>query len=86
MWCSYNEWTNRLHVYRHLLTNCLHGKAAEQSLATSWNNRVTTTKYIEYIPRHVLFFLSRGVGKVILRRHNQKPFTAYQHFDRNLLQ
>ena len=35
MWCSYNERTNRLHVYRHLLTNRLHGKAAELCLANS---------------------------------------------------
>ena len=35
VWCSYNEWTNRLHVYRCLLINRLHGKAAELSLANS---------------------------------------------------
>ena len=29
VWCSYNEWTYHLHVFRRLLTNCLHGKAAE---------------------------------------------------------
>ena len=34
-WYSYNEWTNCLHVYRHLLTNRLHGKAAELCLANS---------------------------------------------------
>ena len=33
MWYSYNEPTNHLHVYRHLLTNGLHGKAAELCLA-----------------------------------------------------
>ena len=33
--CSYNERTNRLHVYRCLLTNRLHGKAAELWLANS---------------------------------------------------
>ena len=52
VWCgvaTYNEWTNRLCAHRCLLTNRLHGKPAVQSLATSWNNRVTTTKYIEYI-------------------------------------
>ena len=32
VWCSYNERTNRLHVYRRLLTNRLHGKAAELCL------------------------------------------------------
>ena len=31
--CSCNERTNRLRVYRRLLTNCLHGKAAELCLA-----------------------------------------------------
>ena len=31
-------------VYRHLVTNCLHGTAAEPCLAG--NNRVTTTKYM----------------------------------------
>ena len=31
----HNEWTNRLRVYRHLLTNSLHGKAAELCLANS---------------------------------------------------
>ena len=35
MWCSYNERTNRLRVYRRLLTNHLHGKAAELCLANS---------------------------------------------------
>ena len=49
VWCSYNEQTNRLHIYRCLLTNRLHGKAAELCLANSKNNRVTTTKYIKYI-------------------------------------
>ena len=28
---------------------------------------------------------ARGVGKVLLWCHNQKPFTAYQHFDRQFL-
>ena len=31
----HNEWTNCLRVYRHLLTNSLHGKAAELCLANS---------------------------------------------------
>ena len=44
--CSYNERTNHLRVYRCLLTNRLHGKAAELCLANSGNNRVTTTKYM----------------------------------------
>ena len=35
MMCSYNKRTNRLGVYRHLLTNRLHGKAAELCLANS---------------------------------------------------
>ena len=35
VWCSYNELTNHLHVYRCLLTNRLHGKAAELCLAIS---------------------------------------------------
>ena len=35
VWCSYNELTNCLHVYRCLLTNRLHGKAAELCLANS---------------------------------------------------
>ena len=35
VWCSYNEGTNRLRVYRQLLTHCLHGKAAELCLANS---------------------------------------------------
>ena len=35
VWCSYNERKNLLHVYRRLLTNCLHGKAAELCLANS---------------------------------------------------
>ena len=33
--CSYNEQTNRLLVYSRLLTNRLHGKAAELCLANS---------------------------------------------------
>ena len=35
VWCSYNEQTNHLRVYRRLLTNRLHGKAAELCLANS---------------------------------------------------
>ena len=35
VWCSYNERTNRLRVYRCLLTNYLHGKEAELCLANS---------------------------------------------------
>ena len=46
VWCSCNEWTNCLRVYRHLLTNPLHGKVVELCLGNSVNNRVTTTKYI----------------------------------------
>ena len=38
-----------LRVYRRLLTNRLHDKAAELYLANSGNNRLTTSKYIEYI-------------------------------------
>ena len=33
VWCSYNEQANHLRVYRHLLTNRLHGKAAKPCLA-----------------------------------------------------
>ena len=52
VWCgvrSYNERTNRFRVYRRLLTNPLHGKAAELCLANSRNNRVTTTKYVHQV-------------------------------------
>ena len=35
VWCSFNEQTNRLRVYRCLLTNRLHGKSAELCLANS---------------------------------------------------
>ena len=35
VWCSYNERTNWSHVYKRLLTNRLHGKAAELCLANS---------------------------------------------------
>ena len=35
VWCSYNERTNHLHVYRCLLTYHLHSKAAELCLAKS---------------------------------------------------
>ena len=35
VWCSYNKWINHLRVYRHLLTNRLHDKAAEVCLANS---------------------------------------------------
>ena len=34
-WCSYNERTNCLCVYRRWLTNHLHGKATELCLANS---------------------------------------------------
>ena len=37
------------HVKR-LLTNCLHGKAAN-----NWNNSVTATKYIEYDTRYPFY-------------------------------
>ena len=30
VWCSYNEQTNHISVYRCLLTSCLHGEAAKQ--------------------------------------------------------
>ena len=49
VWCGYNEQTNLLHVYRCLLTNRLHGKAAELYLANRGNNRVTSTKYMSTI-------------------------------------
>ena len=35
VWCSYNECTNHLRVYRRLLPSCLHGKVAELCLAYS---------------------------------------------------
>ena len=35
--------------YKRLLTNLLHGKAAELELANSLNHCVTTTKYLKYI-------------------------------------
>ena len=35
VWCSYSEQTNRVRICRRLLTNCLHGKAAELCLANS---------------------------------------------------
>ena len=35
VWCSYNERINHFLVYRRLLTNHLHGKAAELCLANS---------------------------------------------------
>ena len=38
VWCSYNEQTNHLRVYRCLITNRLHIKAAELCLANSENN------------------------------------------------
>ena len=37
---------NRQIVYRRLLTNRLHGKAAEACLANSGNNGVAMTKYM----------------------------------------
>ena len=43
-----NASTNK-QAYKRLLTNRLHGKAAELCLATSRNHCVTTTKYIKYI-------------------------------------
>ena len=57
VWCG---------VYRHLLTNRLHSKAAELCLAhyNSGNYRVTATKYIEYI--NSIHFLSSGIDKVLL--------------------
>ena len=45
----YNEQTNHLHACKCLLTNRLHGKAAELCLFNSCNNSITLTKYIEYI-------------------------------------
>ena len=85
VWCSYNKRMNRLCVYRYLLTNRVHGKAAELCLANSWNNSVTATKYKGTCSRCTYVFLSCGFSKVLLWSHSQKPFTAYQHFDRHLL-
>ena len=34
-WCSYNKWMNHSCVYRYLLANRLHGKAAELCLGNS---------------------------------------------------
>ena len=56
VWCSYNEQTKPLCVYRRLLTNHLHGKAAELCLANSW----------AHVHSIFIAFLSRGVGKVLL--------------------
>ena len=47
VWCGVTIMNGQIIcVYRGLLTNRLHGKAAELSLANSGNNRVTTTKYM----------------------------------------
>ena len=35
VWCSYNEWTDRLHVYSCSLANRLHDEAAELCLPNS---------------------------------------------------
>ena len=35
-------------LYRRLLANCLHGKAAELCLANSGNIKVATTKYVKF--------------------------------------
>ena len=48
-WCIMNRRIVYACSYKRLLTNCLHGKAAELELANSWNHCVTTTKYLEYI-------------------------------------
>ena len=73
VWCSYNELTNCL------LTNRLHGKAAEICLANDYDYKIH-----EYInSTHNTFLscgigkLSCGVGKVLLGSHNQKPLTTY---------
>ena len=46
VWCGIAIMNGQI-VY--VFTNRLHGKAAELCLANSWNNSVTTTKYIKYI-------------------------------------
>ena len=46
LFCATKIWHYTVGVYRGLLTNCLHGKAAELCLTNSWNNSVTNTKYI----------------------------------------
>ena len=68
--CKANDlgvvWCSRQIVYRRLLKNCLHDKATELCLANSWNNSVTTTKYIKYINSiHAYVFLSRRLDKVL---------------------
>ena len=66
VWYSYNKQINRLCVYRCLLTNHLHGKAAELCLANSIATTNTSNTLIAsgMCPWHALLFLSRGVGKV----------------------
>ena len=70
VWLLYNERTNRLHIYRRLLTNHLHGKAAELCLAEITEEQLQNTSSTLIAsgtcPWHVLLFLSRGVGKVLL--------------------
>ena len=44
VWCSYNKRTNHLHVYRRLLTNCLHGSAAELWLTAETSIDVPPSK------------------------------------------
>ena len=95
VWCSYNEWTNHLHVYRWLLTNCLYGKAAELCLANSSNNRQNTS--VEYInsiassmcPLSMHELLCYSFYHVVLVKFYcdviTEAVTAYQHFDRHLL-
>ena len=65
--CIY-EWTNRLCMYKCLLTNCLHGKAAELYLANSRNLCVTITKYLEYINSvyGTCYYFYTCVSKVLL--------------------
>ena len=77
-WCMHNKRTNCLCVYKHLLTNRLHGKATELCLTNSWNHSVTTTKYIEYINTRVTLSITR-ISKVycdVITRSRLQPINT----------
>ena len=72
------------HAYTRILKVISRNQARARPACTWFHNSVTTTKYMNTshgtCPQHVLMFLYHVV--LVKLHHNQKPFIAYQHFDR----
>ena len=68
---------SHLHVYKRLLTNCLHGKAVNYV----WLTTEITVQQLQNTSRTLI----PSTAPLLFQSHdNQKPFTIYQHFDQHL--